>query len=375
MDQDKKKLFTAVSILVGTSIGAGVLGIPYVAARAGFFVALGYIVAIGLIILIVNLYLGEIALRTKGNHQIPGYARRYLGKKGMILQEFATVFGIYAAIVAYILGISKSLSFLIFKNSDYTIKLGLLVGFIMSFFLWRGIKALKKYEKIGVSIILFLLVVIFFIFIKDVNPANLYYFNLGNVFLPFGIILFALMSFHAVPELQIVLHKNEKLMKKALIIGSLITVFFYILFAFVVVGFKGLATPQIATLALGPIFILLGIFTMFTSYLALGIALEENLMYDQRMRKKKAWFLTSIIPIGIFLFITLFDYFSFTRILSIGGAVSGGLIGTLVLLMVKRAKKKGNRKPEYSIPINWFIIGILTLIFFLGVLKEIIDFI
>jgi len=65
-----------------------------------------------------------------------------------------------------------------------------------------------------------------------------------------------------------------------------------------------------------------------------------------------------------------FDYFSFTRILSIGGVVSGGLIGVLVLFMVKKAKKKGNRKPEYSIPVNWWIIGLLSLIFILGILSE-----
>ncbi len=375
MNKEKKRLFSAVAILVGTCIGAGVLGIPYVAANAGFFVALAYIVVLGLIIMAVNLYLGEVSLRTKGDHQIPGYGRRYLGKKGMAVLEFATVFGIYSAIVAYMLGIGESLSVLFFENSGYTIPIGLLVGFIMSYFLWRGIRTLKKYEKIGVSIILILLVLIFFIFIKNVNPTNLYYFNTGSMFLPFGVILFALMSFHAVPELQIVLHKNEKLMKKALIIGIIIPVIFYIIFALVVVGYKGLATPEIATLALGPIFILLGIFTMFTSYLALGNALEENFMYDERFKKKTAWFLTSIIPIGIFLITRLFDYFSFTKILSIGGVVSGGLTGILVLFMVRRAKKKGNRKPEYSIPINWFIIGFLSLIFVLGIVYEVINMI
>lgn len=371
MNQDKKRFYTAVSILVGTCIGAGVLGIPYVASQAGFLVALGYIIVLGLIILTVNLYLGEIALRTKGNHQIPGYARRYLGKKGMMLLEFATIFGIYSAIVAYMLGIGESLSFLFFKSSSYTIYIGVVVGILMSLLLWRGIKALKRYEKIGVSIILILLAVIFFIFIKDVSLSNIYYLNIANVFLPFGVVLFALMSFHAVPELEMVLHKNEKLMKKSLIVGTIIPVIFYIMFAFVVVGFKGLQTPEIATLALGPVFILLGIFTMFTSYLALGNALEDNFRHDERMKRKNAWLLASIVPIGIFLLTRFFNYFSFTRILSIGGVVSGGLIAVLILFMVKKAKQKGNRKPEYSIPVNWFIVGILTIIFVLGVLKEV----
>ena len=35
-----KKILTGTSILIGTCVGAGVLGIPYVAAQSGFIVAL-----------------------------------------------------------------------------------------------------------------------------------------------------------------------------------------------------------------------------------------------------------------------------------------------------------------------------------------------
>ena len=93
------------------------------------------------------------------------------------------------------------------------------------------------------------------------------------------------------------------------------------------------------------------------------------------MKKKKAWFLTAIVPVGIFLLVRYFDYFSFTRILSIGGVVSGGLIAILILVMVKRARKKGNRKPEYTVPINWIIIGVLSLVFIFGIVKEILNII
>ncbi len=372
MDAEKKRFFTAVSVLVGTSIGAGVLAIPYVAAQAGFFVALAYIVVLGLLVFVVNLYFGEVILRTKGDHQIAGYAGRYLGRKGKIILEFATIFGIYAATIAYMFGIGESLSFLIFKNSDYTLFFGVVFGIAMSGLLWKGIKSLKKFEKIGVLVILALLVAIFVIFFKDINFINFYSFNIGNIFLPFGVILFALMSFYAIPELQIILHKNEKQMRKVLITGTAISVIFYSIFAFVVVGVKGIQTPEIATLALGEFFVFLGIFTLFTSYLSLGNALLENLMYDERLRKSEAWFLTSIIPIFLFVFIRIFDFLSFTKILSVGGVVSGGLIAVSVLFMVKKAKEKGNRKPEYSVPVNWFIILFLSLIFATGVFMHLV---
>jgi tyrosine-specific transport protein len=370
---DRKSFFVATSILVGTCIGAGVLGIPYVAAKAGFLVALAYIILLAMVLLTVNLYMGEITLRTKGNHHIAGYAEKYLGKKGKFFAQFALFFGIYSAIIAYLFGVGESLSVLIFNHSGHTAFLGVVFGFFMSLLLWRGLNSLKKFEEIGVSMILFLLAIIVLVFIKRVNIENLLTFNVTNIFVPFGVVLFALLSFSAVPEVSMVLKKHSHLMKKALIAGAIVPVVFYILFSLVVVGFKGGATPEIATLALGPLFIILGIFTMFTSYLALGTALEDNLKYDEKYSKEKSWFLVSILPIFLFLIVRFFDYFSFTKVLSIGGVISGGLTAILILLMIGKAKKKGNRKPEYSFPINWFVIGFLALIFILGVIAEVLS--
>ena len=115
----------------------------------------------------------------------------------------------------------------------------------------------------------------------------------------------------------------------------------------------------------------LGMFTMFTSWFALGNALEDSFMFDERVRKRKAWIFVSLVPILIFLAVRFVGFFSFTKILSIGGVVSGGLAAVLILLMIKKAKKKGNRKPEYSMPVNWFVIWFLILIFVLGVVREI----
>ena len=77
-----KKMLTAISILVGTVVGAGVLGMPYVAARAGFFVVLGYLLIFGGLIMWINLCFGEVLLRTKEEHQLMGIASKYLGQKG-----------------------------------------------------------------------------------------------------------------------------------------------------------------------------------------------------------------------------------------------------------------------------------------------------
>lgn len=371
MKAGDKKYLVASSILIGSCIGAGVLGIPYVAAQSGFFVALAYIFLIGGIILLVNLYLGEIVLRTKGDHQLIGYAEKYLGRRARHFMEFAVIFGVYAALIAYMLGVGRSLSFLFFGNMTYEILFGVLFGIGMVFLLKRGLRSLKKFEKIGVIIILALLLVICFVFARDIQTFNLLGFNPSLLFLPFGVVLFALMSFKAIPEVKLVLKRNEKQFKKVLFTGTLVSVIFYTLFTLVVVGFKGSETPQVATLVLGPIFIFLGIFTMFTSYLAGGNALRESFQFDERYSKKTSWLLASVIPIGLFLLTQLTDFFSFTKILSMGGVVSGGIIAIVVLLMIKKAKIHGNRTPEYTVPARWGVIGILVLIFLIGVIKGI----
>ena len=371
MDTKNKTFLAGISILIGTAIGAGVLGIPYVVAKSGFLIGAIHILLIGAIILLANLYLGEIVLRTKGKHQLGGYARKYLGKTGSFFMSFAIIFSVYSAIIAYLVGISGSFSFLFFGNFNYAILIGILFGVFMSYLLWRGLKALKTFEKFGVSAIFLLFILIIIFFLKKISFANLTAINTNFLFLPFGVVLFALLSFFALPEINFVLKKDKILMKKILVFGTLITILFYILFAFVVVGFKGIETPEIATITLGPIFIFLGIFTMFTSYLALGNSLKDHLIYDFKFKKINAWFLSSLIPIFIFLLVKMSKYFTFTKILSIGGAVSGGLIAVLIFLMIKKAKIKGNRKPEYKIPVNWFIIILLSLIFAAGIVREI----
>lgn len=372
MKTNRKNFLTGISILIGTAIGAGVLGIPYAVAKSGFIVGLIQIILIGSIILLANLYLGEICLRTKGNHQLGGYAKKYLGKTGNLFMSFSLVFGVYSAIIAYLVGIGESFSFLFFESIKYSALIGIIFGIFMSYLLWRGLKALKSFEKFGVGAIfaLFFLIVIFFT--KDISLSNLTALNTNFLFLPFGVILFALLSFSAIPEINFTLKKDKKIMKNILVIGTLITIIFYVLFTLIVVGFKGGETPEIATIALGPIFILLGIFTMFTSYLALGNALQDHFIYDSKYSKFKAWILSALAPILIYLFIKNFNYFTFTKILSIGGVISGGLMTILILLIIKKAKNRKERKPEYSIKVNWFIIAILSLIFLLGMVNEIL---
>ena len=107
---NKRKLFSTAFTLTGTIIGAGILGLPYVFVKSGFFIGLFWILFLGLLLLFVSLSMGEITLRTKSIHQLPGYARKYLGNFGGKIMFVAIIFGIYSALLAYLIGEGQSLS-------------------------------------------------------------------------------------------------------------------------------------------------------------------------------------------------------------------------------------------------------------------------
>lgn len=359
-----KKFWATTFTLTGTIIGAGILGIPYVFAQSGFLVGLFWLVVLGAVIIFVNLSLGEVTLRTRGVHQLSGYAEKYLGPWGKYAMFFAMVFGIYSALLAYLLGEGESFARLIPWDIN-PIFFGIGFWMIMTLFLKGGLKELKKIETWGVIGIILIILGIFIKFVPQISPANLLTINLPNFALPIGVIMFALLGFTSIPELRQEIKGQEKLFKRAIIIGTLIPVILYILFTSIFVGILGRNVTEVATLSLGPFITVLGIFTMLTSYFVLSYSLRDTLRYDLKTSKKVNFFFTSLVPLILYLLVARFNFLGFISILGIGGVISGGLTGILILLMSKKAKEKtrNGKDPEIQVPITWPILVLLIFIF------------
>src|SRR3989344_8480991 len=321
--------FPAIATLLGAIIGAGILGIPYAIMQSGFLIGLIHLVLVAGIILIIYLYLGEISLRTIKDHQLPGYAQRYLGKKGKTIMFLALLFGVYSALLAYLIGEGESLSFILFQTTSYSLPLGIVFWFALSVLSYLGVKALKESEEIGIMLILILIISITLLFWNKINIYNLSYSDLSKFYVPFGVVLFAFLGFSTIPELKIILKKDKKEMKSSIIISIVLALLIYIIFTLIVVGTKGVSTPEIATLALGKPFVLLGMLTMFTAYLALSIALIDTFTLDFNISKNKSWLLTIIAPLLLFIILEIFNVASFTKILGLGGVISGGISSIL----------------------------------------------
>ncbi len=366
--------FPAFATLLGTIIGAGILAIPFAIMKSGFIIGLINLILVSGFILLIYLYLGEITLRTAKNHHIPGFAFRYLGKKAKIIAFFSTIFGIFSALTAYIIGEGESLSNLFFHSNQYSIYFAIGFWIILSTISFFGLKALEDFEEIGIMFVFILIVSLIFLFINKIDYYNLNYNELSNFFSPFGVILFAFLGFSAIPEIKRILDHDKKEMKKTIIISVISVLLIYIIFTLIVLGVNGINTPNIATIALGKPFILLGIITMFTAYLSNSNILIDTFVYDFKVKKIRAWLITTLSPLIIYLILISLKSASFVRIISIGGIISGGISSILILLIVKKAKKSCDRIPEYSIPYSKIIVIVIILLLILGMIFEIFSF-
>ena len=356
----KSNYFEAIAILIGTVVGAGILGIPYVIAKAGFLTGIVTIILVGLAIMIINYFYGEITLKIKGKHQLTGYANILLGKWAKRIATFSLIFGIYGAMIAYLIGEGQALSS-IFQGNPLIYSLIFFV--FMSTIVFIGIKAVGHSELLLVTIVLLIIFLISLFSLTNIKLDNLLFFNPYYLAIPYGVILFAFLGASAIPEMRIELSRQKNKLLKAITIGSLVPIVVYIIFSSVVVGVCGGATTEIATACLGDsigykmiIFgNLFAVFAMATSSIALALALKQMYWFDYKLNKHLAWGLTVFIPLIVF----LLGMQSFIKTIAITGSVAGGVDGILITLMYWKINKSKKSLILGTILVLMFTAGLI----------------
>ncbi|MBU0545959.1 hypothetical protein KKA13_01765 [Patescibacteria group bacterium] len=354
----------AVFMITGLTIGAGILGVPYVVAQVGLIVGLIYILVLGLVVLSLNLMVGEIAVRAGEPLQLPGLAGKYLGSWAKRVLSVTIILGGYGSLLAYVIGEGEALSALFGGNKIYW---SVFFWSIASFLVWRGLQTVKRVDRIvSFSVIAIISILSFFLF-RYFDAGNWQYINISKIFLPYGVILFALHGSPAIVEAHALLPNKQKSFKKAVIIGTLIPIAVYMLFALAVVGAGGLTTTDVASVGIGYFGtgVLLAaniyaILAMGTAFLGMGMALKQILTWDYKLPKWSADALVVIIP----LFLFTAGLRSFIFILEI---VGGLFIGTEAVLMVltcwkaRQARKAGASRYDLR---NFWLLAVPVMIVF-----------
>ncbi|MFA6098408.1 MAG: aromatic amino acid transport family protein [Patescibacteria group bacterium] len=367
-----KKFFYALATFVGTVIGVGLFGIPFVGAQAGFSVLLFYLLILGVVVVCINLFFAEVSVFTKGLHRLPGYVEAHFGINARRFSSIVHITSLLASLLAYlIIGGQFLASF--FNGSVY---LYTFIFFVLgALLIWRGQGSVGPIELVLLVILLAVVLFLFFAGFGKISAENFSGIDWKSFFLPYGVVLFSLWGTSIIPEVKEILGNDLKKLRKVLIIGIIICLVVYILFSLVVIGISGHQTTNEAIAGLqgklGHWVLLLGyafgIITTFTSFIALGLTVKKVFWYDLHLPKGISWLLASFIP----LFFYIIGLQNFIKIISLTGAVMLGIDGILITLMFLKIIKE--RKSQKLVHFRLLSLAILTLLSF-GVVLEIVFF-
>ena len=159
-----------------------------------------------------------------------------------------------------------------------------------------------------------------------------------NWFLPYGVWLFSLTGFSAIPPTRdIFFNSSIKSFKRVVSISLFLAAAVYAVFIFSILGASGQFTTVDAlsgikavmgakVMAIGSI---IGFLAVFTSFIALAVDMKSMFRYDYKIHKFPAWLLVVIPPVIIY----LKDIGGFINILAVTGSVGMGILGIFIVLM------------------------------------------
>jgi len=373
LGERKKDFILATGALVGTIIGAGIFGIPYVFSKSGSLLSLFYLLGLSILVIILHLFFGEIVLRTKDKHRLVGYAGKYLGKKAKIIESFSILFGVSASLLVYIILMGNFLKIIFPAVSSFY--LALISWAILSFFVYLGIESIVSFETImNIGLLIVFILIFAFSFFK-IKTENFTLINKDYFFLPFGVFLYSLVGWNAVPEIEKILD-NKKDLKKVIISALIIVASICFLFGLILSGVSGNQTTKEVFQGLIPFLGskiilfggLFGVLAVATSFLILSNYLKNTLVFDYKVPYMIAFLFTVFIPFTFY----VLGVREFLNIISFVGGFIGLIDGTIICLVYKKAKKNGDRIPEYSLKVPNLIIYSIVLILALGAVGQVI---
>ncbi|PJE74795.1 hypothetical protein COV03_03620 [Candidatus Uhrbacteria bacterium CG10_big_fil_rev_8_21_14_0_10_41_26] len=347
--------------LIGAVIGVGIFGIPYVVAQSGFTIGLVYILVLGAINLVMILAYADLVLSFDGHRRLVGSVRKHLGEHWGILMAISLFGGIWGAMVAYTIIGGEFLHALLHASlGGEVLTYQIIFLAVMSIILIGGLNIVSKLEMIFVSALILLLILIIGGALPHAEIQNLLTVDFANVTLPFGVVLFAFGGLAVIPEMKEILgFQNKGLLRKSALFGFLIINLVYIAFAAVVVSVTGAGTSEEAILGLGSVIgdwaivvgALIGLVSVGTSFLILGVEVMNTIIYDYRRRYITGWLWAVIVPIVIF----ALGARSFISVIGFTGGVLSALVGIIMITMYLKAKKSAWLTKRSLVIPNWLM--------------------
>lgn len=354
MNTEKKQLTTweAACIITGYGIGAGVLSMPYMAARNGLLLSTVILVAALLASYVLHMMIAEIALKEESGGQIISCLNRFLFR-GKWKKPLTILFFVLMAVIlvtnlaAYISGAEEVIVGLIPMPSFAAKLLFYVVAAAVVLF---GLKAVGISEKIAVAIIFGLIGILAVASLLNIhNKVSISAGTVNDALAYYGMAMFSMSAFFSVPQAVQGLGGDKKKIGKAVFLGLFNT--FILIFVISVCSL--MSSKEITELAMvgwsagiglwaqviGSLFTILAMLTTYWSLsLALGGIIDDMLHVGSRI----SWLLATLPS----LIVVMFKLAGFMDLMR----TAGGLIAILIAVMVVPAYHNARKEvPDKNI--------------------------
>jgi len=368
------KTVSGTLLIAGTTIGAGMLGIPLLTAKAGFIPGVGITVLVWLFMLATGLLFLEATLWMHEGANVLSMSRRFLGRSGKAAAGATFLFLYYCLMVAYYAGGAPIFSaFLGISGIWGMVAYGLLFGAIVAV-------GLKFVDRINYLLMAAMFLGYFALIGTGASEVSASRFKDGNFYevIFAAPILFSSFGFHnVIPSLVDYFHRDVRVLRKSIFYGTTISLVIYLIWQWLIIGAVPLsaiedalsqgkpATAALQTLTGNPWVMTFGQFFAFFALVTsmLGVAfsmvdfLGDGLKIDRKGKHRILLCIVIFLPPFI---LTAIDPNIFVTALGFAGgfgeAFLNGLIPVSLVWVGRYIRKLGGRE---LVPGGKIMLGLL----------------
>lgn len=376
----KLQILRGALLISGTTIGAGMLGLPLVTAEAGFLPGIGITLIVWLFMLATGLLFLEGTLWCKEGANILTIGDAYLGKVGRYVGGLFFVFLYYCLMIAYFAAggaLFHQFVQLLFSEM-LSFKMALFVfGAIFSAIVAIGPRSIDR-----ANVLLSLGMVASWILLLGVGVPNITFERLSFFnwpLMPFAApVIFSAFGYHnIIPSLATHLKRDRKGLIASIVIGTILPLIVYLLWQWLIIGaipqsdlHEVIRLGQPVTLALASItnntFVpffgdCFAFFAIVTSVLGVSFSMVD-FMSDGLQVKGEGMFrflLTLLVYVPPFFFAYTVPGIFSTALGIAGGIGETFLNGIFPVLIVYIGRYRMKEKPLVGALGNPFILAIL----------------
>lgn len=343
--------FEAISMIVGNSIGTGIIAVPYLAVRNSMWDVVWMVAFAYSANVILHLIIAELSYNNGGVQLVKSFeGELFHGKMKKIFSWI--MFVVYG--LAIMVGVSGNINggAQIFVNW-FGLPLWaaqLIYYLIAGSVVFMGMKAVGIAQKYSVALLLVIVAVM--TAGTFLHPRNTLYtapFHINNLLALYSMVVFATSANQAVIQVVKGLNGDSKRIRKTIFTGfGLSSLFVLVVTLTVLLGTKGAVDKELAYMQLGEsiggwALILAGIFSLFallTTFWSNTLALRD-VVHEQVGTGNRVSWLIATVPCILFAIFGVSSFIVLTRIMS--GVVI--LVSIMLVLTYGKSRKKVGSSP------------------------------